>query len=386
MNRQALRTCTQGSRSANASRPLAPVSVLSLILTLSVMLAGSPLWPQPAKDTIHAPQAEPAGHQAPGPAAALLAAQQAFARKDWKDAAQRCAEVARLADATPAERMVALQTQAKSEVNLNEMGAADRTLHTLLALKPTDAEALYLLGFVLGRENQPRMSLAMFTRAAALQRPKADDLKLVGLDYVLLDDYPDAFHWLTRATAMDPANTEAWYDLGRVQMHQGQFPPAEVSFRRALALQPGLVKALDNLGLALEAQNRQDEALQAYTAAVRAQTGTAHPSEQPLLNEGALLNTRGSYTEAAAVLAGATAAAPGNARCWEELARADVGLRRNPQARAAMEQAVALEPGNPRFHFQLGRIYRDLGMKGQADAEFTRSSALYGSKSNAPQP
>lgn len=349
------------------------------------MLASLPTWAQGAP---------PAG-ASPLPAESLAAAEQAFARKAWKEAATRSEAIARSAASAPA-RVAALRLQSKAEVNLNDFPAADRTLRALLALEPEDAVALYLLAYALQRENEPRQSLQMFTRAAALETPTANDLKLVGLDYVLLSDYPDALHWLGRSVAMDPRDTEAWYDLGRAQMHEGQFSSAEASFRRTLAIEPAHVKALDNLGVTLEAQNRLEEALKAYLAAISAQdkaeagkpgvSGAPRLSEQPLLNYGALLNTRNSFAEAAGVLTRATQIAPANPHCWEEFARAEIGLSRRAEARDAMQRAVALDAKNPRLHYQLGRIYRSLGLVDQAKAEFARSSALYGGESSTPEP
>src|SRR5277367_4434359 len=50
------------------------------------------------------------------------------------------------------------------------------------------AKAHYLLGYTLLRENRPKDSLAEYTLAASLEQPSAEDLKNVGLTYVLLDD------------------------------------------------------------------------------------------------------------------------------------------------------------------------------------------------------
>ena len=321
----------------------------------------------------------------------LAAAQAAFSRRDWKAASTLSAAVAASSASSPAQHASALRLGAKADINRSDFASAEGRLQALVALEPANPEVLYLLGFTLERENKPRESLEVFTRAAALQTPTAEDLKVVGLDYVLLDDYVDAVHWLQRSVAMGPRDAEAWYDLGRAEMHEGQFPAAEASFRHTLSLEPGHVKAMDNLGLSLEAQNRPEEALAAYQAAIQAQAKPSpgvptHPNEQPSLNLGALLNTRSAFAEAAQVLAHATEVAPRNAKCWEELARAEVGLGRNQDARVHMQRAIDLDSSNPRLHYQLGRIYRSLAMGPEADAEFSRSSALYGSRSSAPQP
>ncbi len=325
----------------------------------------------------------PANPQAP--VDAYPRAKQAFAAHNYQLAAQLFAQVAAKEHDTPLpQHPDALLLQSQSLINLAQFPAAESVLRSFTQQQPRSAQGWYLLGYVLQRENHPADSLQAFTKAAALAPPTPDDLKLVALDYVLLNDYPDAIRWLTRALHDDPKNTEAWYDLGRAHMHGGDFAAAVNAFQRSLALNPHQPKALDNLGLSYEAQNRNDDALRTYRAAIAENDQAPHRSEQPLLDAGALLNTRGGFAEAAPLLERAVVLAPGNAHCWEELARAYTGLKDLPKARVAMERAVALDAANPRLHFQLGRLYRDAGLAQQAQQEFRRSSELYGTHSAEP--
>lgn len=272
-------------------------------------------------------------------------------------------------------------TQPKSLIHQNDLPGAEQLLRATLAANPKSPETLYLLASVLNRENKPKDSLKLYTEAAALRPPTSDDLRIVALDYVLLNDYPDAAHWLTRALDADPRNAEAWYSLGRVHMEQGDFIEAERNFHRALTLTPSDPRALDNLGLSLEAQNRSDEALAAYREAIAAQSRLRHPSEQPLLNLGTLLNSRSQSPEAIELLKAAVAYAPSNPRCHEELARSYAATGQDTLAIAEMQRAVVLDPANPRLHFQLGQLFRRTGMTAKADAELKTSASLYGSHS-----
>ncbi len=331
-----------------------------------------------------------AGQTPPGPPliqpAAMATAQQLFQDKHYREAANVFTEVAsREAEHNPVASSRARLMQAKCLVNLHTWAQADAALRLALVAEPRSAEALYLLGFVLQRENQPAASLRMYTQAAAITPPLPNDLKLVALDYVLLNDYSDALHWLLRAVAADPQNAEGWYDLGRAEMHQGHFEEAVQAFRKTLSLEPKNAKAWDNLGLSLEAQNKADAALKAYANAVDANNTGAKPSERPLLDDAALLNNRREYGQAVPLLLRATELAPGSSRCFEELARAYTGQAQPKLAQAALTQAVALDPKNPRLHFQLARIDRSLGLAAEAKAEFERSSALYGTHSVATE-
>jgi len=324
--------------------------------------------------------------KAQGQTSTYSRAQQAFAAKDFRTAANLYAEAAEAEAASPSgSRYDALLMQAKALIRLSDFTGADPVLRRHIAAiprsSPGSAQALYLLGFVLHRENKPRESLAVYTQAAAIQPPQADDLKIVALDYVLLDDYADAIRWLRRAVAADPKNSEAWYSLGRAQMNQGSFVEAERDFNQTLALRSDDSKALNNLGLSLEAQNRTEEALAAYHRAIAAKARGAHASEQPFLNLGTLLNAKARSSEAVSPLQQAIAVAPKCPRCHEELARAYLATDREDLGTREMEQAVALDPKNPRLHYQLGQIYRHAGLAAKADAELKTSAGLYGSHS-----
>ena len=333
----------------------------------------------------------------PPPVPSLAEAQRSFAEKRYTEAAALCAAIAEHA-ADPQLRLDALSLQAKSLINANDFPSAETILNRYLFSRPQSAEALYLLGYVLERENKARESLPIYTRAAALAPPSPNDLKLVALDYVLLNDYPDAILWLKRSLAEDPANAEAWYFLGRAHMQQGNFVEAEKAFRHTLALTPGDPKALDNLGLSLEAQNRNPEAVKAYAEAVAhqksqqqgQQQGQAYESEQPLLHLGTLLNNENRSAEALPYLQRAVELAPqtdpSNARCYAELSHALVATGDPKQGLAAMERAVALDPANPSLHFLLGQLYRNAGQAAKASVEFETSKRLYGSHSTDQHP
>lgn len=258
---------------------------------------------------------------------------------------------------------------------------AATALQGALLQSPQSAPILYLLGIVQQRLNQPKASLSTFTHAASLAPPTAEQLRTVALDYILLADYTDAIHWLQRALQADPANAEAWYDLARAHMHEGSFQAAVTELQHSLALVPQSPKALDNLGVCFEAQNRPEDAMAAYERAIAVTVATAPLAEQPFLDFATLLNTRNDFSRARDLASRATAIAPGNSHGFEQLSRAYVGLQQLPQARAAMEQAVRLDSKNSRLHFQLGRIYRMAGQPDQAEVEFKRSAALYGQHS-----
>jgi tetratricopeptide (TPR) repeat protein len=259
---------------------------------------------------------------------------------------------------------------------------ADAQLREYLQAAPDSAEARSLLAFVLFREDRPQLSLDQYTQAAKLRKPTAEDLKTVALDYVLLNDYSDAAHWMALSLDWRQNDADSWYVMGRIKYALNRFQESVDCFERSLKLASRNVKARNNEGLALEGLNRNDEAVAAYHEAIAWQKDSTHPSEQPLLNLGIVLVNRGEVGEALPLLLQAEQIAPREHKIHEQLGRLYLKMDDLPKAQAEMEQAVTLSPDLASLHFQLGQIYKRLGMTDKARAEFARVGQLNGSHSS----
>jgi len=253
--------------------------------------------------------------------------------------------------------------------------ASEAELRLELERHPESAPALYKLGLVLRQENKPKESLETYTRAASLQKPDAEQLRSVALDYVLLDDYPDAIHWLQTALSFEPGNVEVLYSLGRCFYTQGDYRKAEALYLRVLAIDPNHLKAEENLGLVYDAENQPEKA--EATLRIAANRAAKQPSDEwPFLNLGSVLVDHNRAAEAVPVLQIATKIAPKSAPCHEKLGRALENSGNATEGVKELEIAVQLDPRNPGFHFELGRAYRHSGAQEKARAEFALSQEL----------
>ena len=151
---------------------------------------------------------------------------------------------------------------------------------------------------MLHRQTRAKESLEVHTRAAAIAPPSADDLKIVGLNYVLLDDFGDAIRWLNKAVELDPKNRDAWYCLGRSYYTKAMIAEARKAFLRVLELNPEDAKAENNLGLIFETRGQPAAAIEAYQKAIAWQEKSGSLSEQPYVNLGNLLSEQGQTKEA----------------------------------------------------------------------------------------
>lgn len=274
----------------------------------------------------------------------------------------------------------ALLLEGKSLANIGNFPEADSALRRYTALYPNSADGFYMLGFVLHREDKPADSLRVYTQAAALTTPTAEDLRIVGLDYVLLNDYPDAIRWLRKATEFDPQNQQAWYSLGRCYYTQSRFEEAERALDEAQRLNPKDTKVVTNLALVYEMENKIDDAERTYRKSIKAANADPHADEWPYLNYASFLLEHDRAAEALPLLQRAAAINPRCADCHAKLGKAFAATGRAKEAIAALSEAIALAPDDPKLHYALGHVYQSLGMMDQAKAELAISARLYGTR------
>lgn len=274
--------------------------------------------------------------------------------------------------------------RARTLVRQAQWPEAEAELRGYLQSDPRSADAKFLLGYVLFRRDQPAESLRIYTAAAALERPTADDFKIVGLDYVLLQDYPDAIHWLERAVSEDPRNAEAAYHLGRAYYTQNRFDRAKAAFEQALRIDPHYGKAQNNLGLTWAALNRPDLAEEAYRKAIQIGDQTGTPSEQPFINLAGILLDHNQAAEALELLRKARRMQPRSSEIEALRGRALLLDNRLEDAEDAFRVALAIGPETGALHYQLGRVLRREGKSDEARREFDRTKALMGTHSAPP--
>lgn len=273
----------------------------------------------------------------------------------------------------------------KSLVNLQQFQNAASALRAYQEKNPLSADAAYLLAYISFRENQPKESLRLFSDAAKLSAPTANDLTIAALDYVLLTQYDDAAHYLELSLQLNPDNVEARYHLGRVRYQQNQFDLAIAAFQEVIKRDPANVKAFDNLGLSLEAKNQAEAATAAYKKAIALDETSATHSEQPYLNLGVLLSKSSRIDEAIPLLTRAVEIAPADFKAHYELARTYFESAQWESARQQAEEAVKQNPEYSPSHYLLGRVYQRLGRKELANEEFKKTSELIRDK-NANSP
>ncbi|MGE3822079.1 MAG: tetratricopeptide repeat protein, partial [Isosphaeraceae bacterium] len=141
-----------------------------------------------------------------------------------------------------------------------------------------------------------------------------------------------------KALELAPKDAKVWNDVGYSYYLQQRLSDAELAFKTAESLDPGNPKILTNMGLALAAAGKEEEALTALSRAGGPAVGEA--------NLGFILAAMGKTEEARRHYEAALARQPQLTAARDALARIDLARVSNPVTLASHERPV-VAPATP---------------------------------------
>jgi tetratricopeptide (TPR) repeat protein len=203
-------------------------------------------------------------------------------------------------------------------------------------------------------------------------------------------DYATAETLLTKVTAAQPSNYQAWFDLGFVYNASGRTDDAIAAYRRSVTAKPDVFESNLNLGLTmakgkqpgaeeflraatrLKPQNRIDEGrAQAWlglghvleesdpSAAIEAfrEAAALQPKDpEPRLSAGLLLEKQNKFAEAEEQYKQVLTVDPSSEDALVGLANVYMRGQRFPEAEEYLRKVVNQRPNEAAPHFQLGRV------------------------------
>jgi len=165
--------------------------------------------------------------------------------------------------------------------------------------------------------------------------PKAVALNDEGAKALAADDLEHAEAQIALALEYNPRFTEAWVNLGLVELRRGRLDAAERDFRKAEELNPDLPAPFQALGLLEERRGRLDKAEERYRDALRVDPGFG-PAR---VNLGRLLFGRQAFEEAREQFLRLTQVAPSVVEGWTGLCEALMRLGRTHEADEILDDA-----------------------------------------------
>lgn len=189
--------------------------------------------------------------------------------------AVRALEQGEAAAKAPKERYQFHQLRGSAWYKLNRFQEAAAELEKAVGIQRGDFNDVFQLGVALFQTGRLAEARQYLEQAVALKPDSAEARRFLRrVDFgeavaaIEARQYARAVELLTRVVGDDPANAEAWYNLGLAQLFADRLREAETSFKRSAELRPAGWEAHQRLGYIYEKSERYQEALRSYSRAL----------------------------------------------------------------------------------------------------------------------
>ena len=277
----------------------------------------------------------------------------------------------------------ALRTEIEGLLKGRNYSRAEELLASAIEKNPASSQLLTLLGGILFLDGKYLNCAIAMKKSEALTPLDERSRFTLAMSYVLLKRSDWARPELEKLAAGDPQKALYRYWIARLDYDALQYPAAIAGLQKALQLDPGFVRARDNLGLCYEALGKHTEALENYKEAVRLNRQAPRGSPWPPLNLALLLLKSGKLDEAEAYVRESLRYDPAFAQAHCHLGVLLEKQRKPEEAVKELDQAATLDPAYPDPHYALARIYRKRGDLDKADkalATFLKLKSQEGKK------
>ena len=259
-----------------------------------------------------------------------------------------------------------------------DYAAAERLCRKLIKQEGRDGHAWHLLGAVLRDAKRPEEAEACFHKALESDPANADAYANLGLCCADQGRLDQCIEWQRQALAIMPHHNAALLNLGTFLFQANRFAEARQAFERAEkngrsgAVVRGLAACSKKLGQSMEAVGMYRHWL------------AEHPGDIDIITElGLTLLELYRWNEAKEALELGRALAPASVPILANLGTVYRTMFKYAAALEVWEAARALEPDKPEVLVNLGSLYRDLGRTREAEDTLRRAIELRPDYANA---
>jgi tetratricopeptide (TPR) repeat protein len=245
--------------------------------------------------------------------------------------------------------------------------------------EPKSVRAASLLEFAGGvffLDREYLKSAIAFKKAEAIAPMSERSRFTLAMAYIELGRPQWAQPELVRLAALKPSNALYLYWLARLDYDGHKYTEAVSKLQKVTALDPGMVRAHDLLGLCYDYLGDLDRAIASFERSVTLNRAQAKPSPWPPLDMAVSQVEIGRLNDAENNLREAVRYDPRLPRAHYELGRV---LDQEGKAEGAIQElkaASAVDPNYPEPHYLLGRIYHRLGKDELAKSEVLQFQQL----------
>ncbi len=263
----------------------------------------------------------------------------------------------------------ALRAEVEAALQKRDFKAAETLLVNEISKNPASPEAAQLLLFAAGIFflDGDHLNAAIAYKKAEKIAPLDERSRFtLAMAYIRLQRQSWAAPELERLTREQPNNALYWYWLARIDYDANKYDQAVVKLNKAIALDPKMMRAYDNLGLCYDHLSNTAAALKSYRQAIDLSRAQTKPSPWPFINLAVLLVSKNEVEEAEKLLREALQYEANIAPAHYHLGQILEKQGKPAAAIAALQQAVALNPNYPEPYYTLSRIYQKQGEQEKA--------------------
>lgn len=196
----------------------------------------------------------------------------------------------------------------------------------------------------------------LYHKALALEPTNADTLHLLGLLYKDLNEYPDAIEHLKKARLLKPQMAQVHYNLGLSYREHGDLENAIDCYKEAIRLNPNYPKAHHSLANAYHLLGRTELAFNHYQKALDLKPDF----NEALLDCGKFCMGLKNYELAKQCFDEALKLKPDSAEIHFNLGSLAKEKKEFTTAIAAMQKALQLNPNHPEYFARLMSLYDEV--------------------------
>jgi tetratricopeptide (TPR) repeat protein len=262
--------------------------------------------------------------------------------------------------------------QLQHAVDAHNYIAAEKLLLAEIDRDPRSARAARLLAYAgtVYFLNQDYMNAAVAWKKSEAIAPLDPKLRFsLAMAYIRMG-HPDWARPVLESLAAQNGKDALYpYWLGRLDYDGHEYNRAIRNFQHAIALNPRMARAYDNLGLCYYYQNQNDLAVENYEKAIELDRGSAHPSAWPYLNLAITQQFLNQLADAEKNLREAIRLDPEFAKARFQLGTVLEDQGKPEAALVELRGAARLDATYAEPHMALARIYHKLGRETEARDE-----------------
>jgi tetratricopeptide (TPR) repeat protein len=252
------------------------------------------------------------------------------------------------------------------------LGPAEEIYRDLLSRNPDDADALHLLGALLGQRGDVDEAVGLLRRAIAV---KPDYIRAIRNLAALLAGakrYEESVAAFKSALALAPEDASLHNDVGTVYIAMSRFDDAIASFQAATEFDPIFAPAYKNLSAAFRKSGRLDEAVSAARNAVR----IVPSSPDAHFELGLGLARMQKHQEALLEYRDTLRCKPDHWDAYEAMAKSMMALQKLEEAIALLKHATGKNPDRASLFLALGAAAGQANRHGEALAAFQNAARI----------